>query len=95
MSAYLIATIHLSNPEQYKRYVAATPEVIARFGGRFLVRGGRSEVMEGAWLGERNVVIEFPDYDTAQRFYHSPEYGKAKAERIGAADFNAVIVDGV
>jgi uncharacterized protein (DUF1330 family) len=95
MAAYLIASVHVSDPEQFKRYAALTPAIIEQYGGRYLVRNGRYEIVEGAWLGERNVVIEFPDAERARRFFHSPEYTRVKALRIGAADSNGIIIEGV
>jgi uncharacterized protein (DUF1330 family) len=95
MPAYLIASVTVTDPEKYAGYMALTPGAIAAYGGRFVVRGGAHEVVEGRWPGSRNVVIEFPDLATAKRFFASPEYASAREQRQGAADFNAIVVDGV
>jgi uncharacterized protein (DUF1330 family) len=96
MPAYVIADVEVSDPEQYKQYMALTPGAVAACGGRFIVRGGRSQVMEGDWHPKRMVVIEFPDYDTARAFYDSEKYRQARDARAGATrQFNMVIVEGV
>ena len=91
---YWIARADISDMEAYKAYVAADGPVFAKFGGRFLVRGGTAEAKEGSHRS-RNVVIEFADYATALACYHSPDYAAAKAFRAGAAEFDLVIAEGV
>ncbi|HVX92135.1 MAG TPA: DUF1330 domain-containing protein [Xanthobacteraceae bacterium] len=91
--AYWIAHIDVNNPEAYKAYVAANAEAFRKYGARFLVRGGRSEVQEGQ-SRTRHVVIEFADYATALACYRSPEYAKAHALREGASVGDLVIVEG-
>lgn len=81
------------DPERYKAYMAANAPALAKYKGRFLVRGGKSEGVEGKALS-RNVVIEFDSYDTALACYRSPEYMHAKTLREGLADLNIVIVEG-
>lgn len=95
MAAYLIADVEVSDPEQYKQYTALTPAAVAAAGGRFIVRGGRSETLEGDWQPSRVVVIEFPDYPTARAFYDSALYLEARGKRAGATrKFNAIVVEG-
>lgn len=96
MPAYVIADVSVSDPEQYKAYAALSPGAVAAAGGRFLVRGGRSEPLEGGWTPSRLVVIEFPDYDTARSFYDSAPYREARAKRAGATErFDMIVVEGV
>ena len=96
MPAYVIADVSVSDPEQYQSYAALSPGAVAAAGGRFLVRGGRSEPLEGGWTPSRMVVIEFPDYDAARGFYDSPLYREARAQRTGATErFDMIVVDGV
>ena len=90
---YWIARVDVSDPDAYKAYVAANAIPFAKFGARFLVRGGAHEVMEGATRA-RQVVIEFPDYQTALACYRSPEYQAAKALRAGAAVGDVLVVEG-
>jgi uncharacterized protein (DUF1330 family) len=94
MAAYWIAHVTVTDPERYKAYQALAPAAFARFGGRFLARGGESEVLEGPQQ-VRHVVIEFPDLAAARACYVSDEYGAARAARDGAAEVALVIVDGV
>ncbi|HEX7799331.1 MAG TPA: DUF1330 domain-containing protein [Asticcacaulis sp.] len=92
--AYLIAQASVSDPDAYARYVAGTKAAFEKYGARPLARGGRTEVMEGQGR-PRVVVLEFADLDTARAYYHSAEYQAAKQERLGAADFDSIIVEGV
>ena len=95
-SAYVIADVHVIDPEQYKAYMALTPAAVAAAGGEFVVRGGRNEKLEGHWTPRRTVVIRFPTYEAAQAFYHSPLYTEARAARAGATEFfNMIVVEGV
>lgn len=95
MAAYLIVYMTISDPEQMKKYQALTPAAIAKYEGRFLVRGGRKETVEGPEEPRRVVVVEFPSYDKAKEFWASPEYRAAARQREGAAKFDAVIVEGL
>lgn len=94
MAAYLIARVNVTDWERYREYMKLTPGAIAKFGGRFIVRGGEMEVLEGPAETHRVVVIEFPDYARAKAFYSSAEYGEAKAKRAGAATGQFLLVDG-
>ena len=91
--AYWIVRVCVHNAERYPDYLAAAKPAFERFGARFLVRGGRFEGMEGV-SRDRNVVVEFEDYDTAAACYHSPEYQAAKEIRVANADADFVIVEG-
>ncbi len=91
---YWIGHVRVKDPEGYKRYVAANAAAFAKYNGRFLVRGGRHEMMSGEIAGDRHVVIEFADYDTALACYRSPEYQHAIEVRGDAADVNLMVVEG-
>jgi uncharacterized protein (DUF1330 family) len=93
--AYVIANVEVTDPARYEAYKTAAQAAIAAHGGRYLVRGGASEVVEGAFLGSRFVLLEFPDLATARGFVASADYAAAKAHREGAATMNLVIVEGV
>jgi uncharacterized protein (DUF1330 family) len=95
MPAYVIIETDISDPEQYERYKAASPEAVASGGGRFVVRGGELAVLEGDWEPSRLVVLEFPDLEAAKRWYASPEYEEAKRLREGAARLSMVAVEGM
>jgi uncharacterized protein (DUF1330 family) len=94
MTAYAIVHVTVTDPEQYKAYMALSPGAIEAHGGRFIVRGGPSEVLEGEPDDRRLVVVEFPSMDAARTFYDSPEYREARAAREGAAVMQMVIVEG-
>jgi len=94
MAAYLIVYMTITNPEQMKRYQAVTPAAIAKYDGRFLVRGGPRVTVEGPDESRRVVMVEFPTFKRAQEFWESSEYRAAVELRKGAATFHAVIVDG-
>jgi uncharacterized protein (DUF1330 family) len=95
MPAYLIVETDITDPEQYEQYKAASPGAVAAGGGRFVVRGGETAVLEGDWSPKRLVVVEFEDLEAAKRFYESEEYQAAKKLREGAASLNMVAVEGL
>jgi uncharacterized protein (DUF1330 family) len=90
---YWIARADVTNEEGYKAYVANNPAIFKKFGGRFLVRGGRFECVEGQSRA-RNIVIEFPDYATALACYRSPEYQENMKRRLPNATADIVIIEG-
>ena len=91
--AYWIGRLDVSNQEAYKNFVMGNAVAFARFGARFLVRGGAFRTAEGEALA-RNVVIEFPSYEAAVACWDSPEYQAAKAERDGHAVADIIIIEG-
>jgi len=95
MPAYVIVETDIRDPEQYDRYKAASPGSVAEGGGRFVVRGGETAVLEGDWDPPRLVVLEFPDLETAKRWYASDGYQEVKRLREGAANLRMVAVEGV
>jgi uncharacterized protein (DUF1330 family) len=95
MPAYVIVETDIHDPEQYEQYKAASPGAVAAGGGTFVVRGGEIAVLEGDWKPSRLVVLEFPDLETAKRFYESEVYQEAKKLREGAANLRMVAVEGV
>ena len=94
MPAYIIARVEVTDWHQYREYIKATPEAIARYDGKFIVRGGEIITLEGEPENRRVVVIEFPSLDRAKEFFHSPEYTQVKALRAGAAVGQFLAVDG-
>jgi uncharacterized protein (DUF1330 family) len=90
---YWVANIDVTDMDGYKAYVAANAEAFHKFGAKFLIRGGKSEAVEGK-LRSRLVVIEFPNYKAALTCYRSPEYQKAKALRIGKGIGEIVVLEG-
>ena len=90
---YWIARVDVHNDDGYKAYAAANPAIFKKFGGRFVVRAGKFTAIEGQ-SRSRNVVIEFPDYETALACYHSPEYQALVAKRKPHAENDLTIVEG-
>jgi uncharacterized protein (DUF1330 family) len=94
MPAYIIAEIDVHDAARYEQYKALAPDAIARYGGRYLVRGGDAVVLEGAWKPKRVVVLEFPTLEVAKQFHDSPEYRAARQKREGACDMRMIAVPG-
>lgn len=90
---YWIAHVDVTDDDGYRNYVAANATAFRKYGGRFLVRGGAFEAVEGA-SRSRNIVIEFPDVVAASACYQSPEYRAAMALRLGKAEVDLIIIDG-
>lgn len=95
MTAYVIFDIDVHDDEGYQAYRRLGAPTVAQYGGRFTVRGGAAESLEGAWTPKRVVVIEFDTMDDARAWYRSPEYQAAKAIRDRTANSIGVIVEGV
>ncbi len=95
MPAYAIADITIDDLETYKGYQALTPATIEKYGGRFKVRGGDHELIEGDWQPGRIVVLEFDDMEALKRWYYSPEYTEAREIRQRAATGNVIFVEGL
>lgn len=95
MAAYMIARINVTDMDRYNEYIKVTPGIIAKYGGRFIVRGGETVTLEGPEEKWRIVVVEFPDLEKAKEFYYSPEYTDAKKIREGAALAQFIAIEGV
>jgi uncharacterized protein (DUF1330 family) len=95
MPAYWVARAKVDDPVEYKKYTDRVPDIIARYGGKVLARGGRFQIMEGPETFHRFIVIEFPTFDQATACFNSPEYREAAAFRRGGAGIvENVIVEG-
>jgi uncharacterized protein (DUF1330 family) len=95
MPAYVIANVDVKDAASFEEYRKLVPATIAKHGGRYLVRGGKSERREGAWDVSRLVVLEFPSLEQARRWYDSEDYRAPKALRMKCAVTDVVIVEGV
>jgi uncharacterized protein (DUF1330 family) len=91
---YWMVSVDVTDPENYPQYVAANRVAFEKYGARFLARGGRNEIVEGA-AGARNVIIEFDSFEQALACYNSAEYQQALKLRLAAATATLVIVEGV
>jgi uncharacterized protein (DUF1330 family) len=94
LPGYLILNGEVTDPDGYEEYKAGAQRVIAEHGGRYLARGGAVTAVEGDWL-PRVVVVEFPSYDAALAFYHSPEYQGLAEIRKRYSTSSVVIVEGL
>ena len=94
MAAYVIAEIEVTDPAAYEDYRRQVPGVIAKYGGRYVVRGGKVESLEGGWSPKRMAVVEFPSMDQALKFYRSPEYAPLIKIRQKASRGKLIIVEG-
>ena len=95
-AAYIIVDMLITDPEQYKRYMAEAPAAVQAAGGEYLVRGGRHETLEGSWQPARLAMLRFPGYEQAKAFYDGEMYRRARAQRAGTTEyFNMVLVEGV
>jgi uncharacterized protein (DUF1330 family) len=95
MAAYVVVDVVVKDPVRYdddRKQVIATLEP---YGGKFLVRGGKVETLEGAWKPERFVILEFPDAATARAWWNSEDYSKAKAIRQSTSHTQMILAEGV
>ena len=96
MPAYIIVDMKITDPEQYKQYIAAAPAAVAAAGGEYLVRGGRTDVLEGDWQPVRVAMLRFPSFEQAKAFYDGELYRAARAKREGTTEFfNMILAEGV
>jgi len=95
MAAFVIAIINVTDPEGYEVYKELVPASLAKYGGRYLARGGRSEVLEGESDAERLVLLEFESFDQAKEWWDSPEYEAAKPHRRKNSNSTIMLVEGL
>src|SRR4051812_38758803 len=94
MAGYIIAEVQVTDPERYEEYRRQVEGTIAAYGGKYLVRGGKSEGLEGDSPKGRLVVIEFDSYDRAKAWYDSQEYAGPKSLRQDTSTGRVILVDG-
>lgn len=95
MPAYVVVEVTVKDAETYEKYKQLAPPAIGLYGGRYLARGGRTQVLEGTWDTPRFVILEFPSYERAQEWWNSPEYAPAKALRQACTQTDMLLVDGL
>ncbi len=93
--AYVIAQATVTDPGQYEGYKALAGAAVAKYGGKYIVRGGATHLLEGDWAPPRLVILEFDSVEQAKRFYDSPEYRAAREQRQGAAAMDMLVVEGL
>ena len=95
MPAFVIVQIEIKDQPGYERYKAIAPASIAAYGGRYIARGGQTEVLEGEWDPRRVVLLEFESVERAKAWFESPEYREARALRHDCASAQMIVVDGL
>lgn len=95
MAGYVIADVEIQDAAGFQEYAALVPATIEKYGGKYLVRGGKTEVMEGDYQTHRVVILEFPTFERAKEWYNSAEYQPLIAMRQRAAKTNVILVEGV
>jgi uncharacterized protein (DUF1330 family) len=95
MAAYIIANVDVTDPAAYERYRKDVPATIEKYGGRFVVRGGAVEALEGSFVPKRIVIVEFPDVARAKAWWDSPEYRPLREMRQSASRGDLFVVAGV
>lgn len=94
MAAYIIVEVEIHDANKYEDYKKLTPGSLKNYGGKFIVRGAKTEALEGDWSPQRMVVLEFPSVEKAKAWWASEEYAPAKAIRQSAAITKMLVVDG-
>ncbi len=92
MVAYWLARAHIVDPVDYKKYTDLVPDILSKFGGRVLARGGAFRILEGPEKFERHIVVEFPSMAQAVACHQSPEYQEAASFRLGGAGINELVI---
>jgi uncharacterized protein (DUF1330 family) len=95
MAAYVIADLTITDPQGFEEYRQMVPATIAKYGGKYVVRGGQMETLEGKWEPKRLVIIEFESAERAKQWWACEEYREAKALRQRTAQTNLIVVEGV
>lgn len=94
MKAYVIVDVSITDPEKYEAYKKLTPGSLVPFEGKFIVRGGDTETLEGSWKPGRIVILEFPSLNQARAWWSSEGYAPAKALRQSASVTQMILVEG-
>ena len=95
MAAYILVQVEVTDNACFAQYRTLAEKTVVEFGGRYVVRGGETTVLEGSWQPGRVVVLEFPDAERAKAFYASPSYTKVREVRKGAAKMDMLLVEGL
>ena len=95
MPAYIIVEVKVNDPVGYEDYKKLTAGTLTAYQGKFIVRGGKTETLEGDWDPERFVILEFPNSDLAKAWWASPEYTVAKQIRYKNATSRMIVAEGV
>lgn len=94
MSAYVIVDIDITDPAGYEEYKKLAAPTVTAYGGRYIARGGKTEVLEGSWSPRRLVILEFESIEKAKQWLHSPEYNGPRKLRYKTARTNMIVIEG-
>ena len=94
MAAYIVVEVEVRDAARHENYKGMVPPSLAPYGGRFLVRGGNVETLEGRWSPKRLVIVEFLSVENAKAWWASAEYAEAKALRQATANTQMIVVEG-
>lgn len=95
MAAYVVVEVEVQDKDRYETYKRMVPPTLTPYGGRFIVRGGEVEALEGEWAPKRLVIVEFPSVERAKAWWSSQEYAEAKALRQATAHSRMIVVAGL
>lgn len=95
MPAYIFVEVDIKDPVKYEDYKKLTPATLEKYGGKFIVRGGKTELMEGTEEPERIVILEFENSEKAKTWWNSPEYSEAKKIRNATAESRMILLEGI
>jgi len=95
MPAYIFVEVDIKDPVRYEDYKKLTPATLEKYGGKFIVRGGKTELMEGTEEPERIVILEFENSEKAKTWWNSPEYSEAKKIRYATAESRMILLEGM
>ena len=95
MASYFIVDVKVNDPQTYQEYSKLVGPLLEKYGGKFVVRGGATETIEGDWQPQRLVILEFADEEQFKRWYHSPEYTEARNIRFKASTARAILAQGI
>jgi uncharacterized protein (DUF1330 family) len=95
MAAYIVVQVDIKDPVRYDDYRKMVPASLEKYGGKFLVRGGKTHTLEGGWAPKRFVLVEFPSVEQAKAWWDSPEYRPARDLRWATAESMMIVAEGV
>jgi uncharacterized protein (DUF1330 family) len=95
MPGYVVVQVRVTDPVRYERYKQLAEASVSAYGGRYVVRGGATQTLEGTWDPNRLVILEFPSPAVARQWWDSPEYAEGKALRQATAATEMVLVEGL
>jgi uncharacterized protein (DUF1330 family) len=95
MSAYIIVDLEITDPVNYEEYKKLAGDTVEKYGGKYIVRGGNCETLEGDWNPKRIVVLQFDDVERAKAWLNSPEYAEPRQMRHRTATTRMIVVEGV